>query len=99
MSRSYADMPLHYGQVPPWLYQRMSKMGVAIVEAIITDYGNGAVLQRLSDPFWFQALGCVLGMDWHSSGITTSVMSRLIGPGWLRIISRASLGLLVARTS
>ena len=62
---------------PPWLYQRMSKMGVAIVEAIITDYGNGAVLQRLSDPFWFQALGCVLGMDWHSSGITTSVMGAL----------------------
>ena len=77
MSRSYADLPLHYGQVPPWLYQRMSKMGVAIVEAIIQDYGKGAVLQRLSDPCWFQALGCVLGMDWHSSGITTSVMGAL----------------------
>ncbi len=77
MSRSYADMPLHYGQVPPWLYQRMSKMGVAIVEAIIQEYGRAAVLQRLSDPFWFQALGCVLGMDWHSSGITTSVMGAL----------------------
>jgi hypothetical protein len=77
MSRSYADMPLHYGQVPPWLYQRMSKLGVAIVEAIILEYGKGAVLQRLSDPFWFQALGCVLGMDWHSSGITTSVMGAL----------------------
>ena len=77
MSRSYADLPLHYGQVPPWLYQRMSKMGVAIVEAIIQDYGKAAVLQRLSDPCWFQALGCVLGMDWHSSGITTSVMGAL----------------------
>ncbi len=77
MSRSYADLPLHYGQVPPWLYNRMSKMGVAIVEAIIMEYGRGAVLQRLSDPFWFQALGCVLGMDWHSSGITTSVMGAL----------------------
>ncbi len=77
MSRSYADMPLHYGEVPPWLYQRMSKMGVAIVEAIIQEYGRGAVLARLSDPFWFQALGCVLGMDWHSSGITTSVMGAL----------------------
>lgn len=77
MSRSYADMPLHYGQVPPWLYQRMSKLGVAIVEAIVLEYGRGAVLQRLSDPFWFQALGCVLGMDWHSSGITTSVMGAL----------------------
>ncbi|MES2704654.1 MAG: DUF763 domain-containing protein [Bacteroidota bacterium] len=77
MSRSYADLPLHYGQVPPWLYQRMSKLGVAIVEAIVLEYGKGAVLQRLSDPFWFQALGCVLGMDWHSSGITTSVMGAL----------------------
>ncbi len=76
-SRSYADMPLHYGQVPPWLYQRMSKLGVAIVEAIVQEYGRAAVLQRLSDPFWFQALGCVLGMDWHSSGITTSVMGAL----------------------
>ena len=55
----------------------MSKLGVAIVEAIVMEYGRGAVLQRLSDPFWFQALGCVLGMDWHSSGITTSVMGAL----------------------
>jgi hypothetical protein len=77
MSRSYADLPLHYGQVPPWLYQRMSKLGVAIVEAIVMEYGRATVLQRLSDPFWFQALGCVLGMDWHSSGITTSVMGAL----------------------
>ena len=77
MSRSYADMTLHYGQVPPWLYKRMSKLGEAIVEAIAMEYGRGAVLQRLSDPFWFQALGCVLGMDWHSSGITTSVMGAL----------------------
>jgi len=77
MSRSYADMPLHYGQVPPWLYQRMSKLGLAIIESIVTEYGKSAVLARLSDPFWFQALGCVLGMDWHSSGITTSVMGAL----------------------
>lgn len=77
MSRATADLPLHYGQVPPWLYQRMSKLGVAICEAIITDYGRPALLQRLSDPFWFQALGCVLGMDWHSSGITTSVLGAL----------------------
>jgi hypothetical protein len=77
MSRAYADLPLHYGQVPAWLYNRMSALGVAIVEAIIADYGKAAVLQRLSDPFWFQTLGCVLGMDWHSSGITTSVMGAL----------------------
>ena len=73
----YADLPLHYGQVPPWLAQRMAKLGGAIVEAIVLDYGKSAVLQRLSDPFWFQALGAVMGMDWHSSGITTSVMGAL----------------------
>jgi hypothetical protein len=73
----YADLPLHYGQVPPWLAKRMSLLGGAIVEAIVTDYGKGEVIKRLSDPCWFQALGCVLGMDWHSSGITTSVMGAL----------------------
>jgi uncharacterized protein len=77
MSRAYADLPLHYGQVPAWLYQRMSKLGVAITESIIQEYGKNAFLARMSDPFWFQALGCVLGMDWHSSGITTSVMGAL----------------------
>lgn len=74
---SYADLPLHYGQVPAWLYKRMSLLGGAIVEAIVTDYGKNEVIKRLSDPCWFQALGCVLGMDWHSSGITTSVMGAL----------------------
>ncbi|HEY3405934.1 MAG TPA: DUF763 domain-containing protein [Ohtaekwangia sp.] len=73
----HADLPLHYGSVPPWLAQRMSLLGGAIVESIVMEYGKSAVLQRLSDPFWFQALGCVMGMDWHSSGITTSVMGAL----------------------
>jgi len=73
----YADLPLHYGHVPPWLAQRMSQLGSAIVESIVLEYGKQAVLARLSDPFWFQAFGCVLGMDWHSSGITTSVMGAL----------------------
>lgn len=78
MKRSgYADLPLHYGHVPPWLAQRMSKLGGAIVESIVLQYGKAEVVRRLSDPFWFQALGCVLGMDWHSSGITTSVMGAL----------------------
>jgi hypothetical protein len=76
-SNRYADLPLHYGKVPPWLYQRMSRLGGAIIEAILLEYGKPAVLARLSDPMWFQALGCVLGMDWHSSGITTSVMGAL----------------------
>lgn len=77
MKRGSADLPLHYGTVPPWLANRMMLLGGAIVEAIIIEYGRPALLQRLSDPFWFQSLGCVLGMDWHSSGITTSVMNAL----------------------
>lgn len=77
MKRGYADLPLHYGTVPPWLAQRMMKLGGSIVEAIVLEYGSTALLQRMSNPFWFQSLGCVLGMDWHSSGITTSVMNAL----------------------
>src|SRR3984885_13082451 len=72
-----AYRPLHYGSVPPWLAQRMSLLGGAIVESIILNYGKPEVLKKLSDPFWFQALGCVMGMDWHSSGITTSVIGAL----------------------
>ncbi len=72
-----ADLPLHGGRVPSWLGERMTVIGRAIIEAIVQEYGNGEVLTRLSDPFWFQALGCVMGMDWHSSGITTSVMGAL----------------------
>ncbi|HYG02712.1 MAG TPA: DUF763 domain-containing protein [Chryseosolibacter sp.] len=73
----YADLPLHYGRVPLWLAERMSTLGGAIIEAIVLEYGRTEVLQRISDPLWFQSLGCVLGMDWHSSGITTSVMGAL----------------------
>ncbi len=72
-----ADLPLHYGYVPLWLAERMSRLGFAITEAIIAEYGTAEVLRRLSDPFWFQSLGAVMGMDWHSSGITTSVMGAL----------------------
>lgn len=72
-----ADLPLHYGHIPKWLSLRMSRLGLAITEAIITEYGTAEVLRRLSDPFWFQSLGAVMGMDWHSSGITTSVMGAL----------------------
>ena len=77
MSRRYADLPLHYGHVPPWLAERMTLLGGAIVEALVIEFGRPEVLKRLSDPLWFQAFGCVLGMDWHSSGITTSVMGAL----------------------
>jgi hypothetical protein len=68
MKSGHADLPLHYGKVPIWLAQRMSALGGAIVESIVMEYGRNALLQKLSDPFWFQSLGCVLGMDWHSSG-------------------------------
>jgi hypothetical protein len=78
MKRSgIADLPLHGGRVPQWLAQRMTALGTAVTEAIILDYGPSAFLSRLSDPFWFQALGAVMGMDWHSSGVTTSVMGAL----------------------
>ncbi|RQP10564.1 MAG: DUF763 domain-containing protein [Chryseobacterium sp.] len=72
-----ANLPLHYGDVPQWLYERMSKLGLAIFEVLLADYGKDEVLRRMADPFWFQSFGAVMGMDWHSSGVTTSVMGAL----------------------
>src|SRR2546422_5373965 len=72
-----ADLPLHGGRVPGWLANRMTLLGTAISESVLYHYGTPALLARLSDPFWFQALGSVMGMDWHSSGITTSVLGAL----------------------
>src|SRR5690242_10372543 len=72
-----ADLPLHNGYVPQWLYERMGRLGFAITEAILEEYGKREFLSRMSDPFWFQSFGAVMGMDWHSSGITTSVMGAL----------------------
>ena len=72
-----ADLPLHGGRVPPWLAIRMTELGIAIAEQVILAYGQSEFLTRLSDPFWFQAYGAVMGMDWHSSGITTSVLGAL----------------------
>ncbi len=78
MRRSgHADLPLHGGRVPGWLAERMTRLGTAISESILLHYGPSELLSRLSDPFWFQALGSVMGMDWHSSGITTSVIGAL----------------------
>lgn len=73
----YADLPLHTGTDPKWLADRMMRLGTLIIEALVLKYGKKEVLIRLSDPLWFQSLGAVLGMDWHSSGITTSVMYAL----------------------
>lgn len=72
-----ADLPLHSGHVPRWLADRMAKLGAVITEAIIAHYGRDAFLARLAHPFWFQSFGAVMGMDWHSSGITTSVIGAL----------------------
>jgi uncharacterized protein len=78
MQRSgVADLPLHGGSVPKWLADRMTLLGTAISESVLLHYGASGLLCRISDPFWFQALGSVMGMDWHSSGITTSVLGAL----------------------
>ena len=72
-----ADLPLHGGRVPAWLAQRMTRLGRVIIEAIVHEYGRQELLRRLAHPFWFQSFGAVMGMDWHSSGITTSVIGAL----------------------
>ena len=72
-----ADLPLHGGRVPHWLAARMSRLGRVVAEAIVHEYGRAELLRRLAQPFWFQSFGAVMGMDWHSSGITTSVLGAL----------------------
>ncbi len=72
-----ADLPLHGGRVPAWLGQRMTRLGAVITQAVVHHYGRDELLRRLAHPFWFQSFGAVMGMDWHSSGITTSVLGAL----------------------
>ena len=72
-----ANLPLHHGQVPYWLANRMARLGAIITQAIVYHYGRDEFLRRLANPFWFQSFGAVMGMDWHSSGITTSVLGAL----------------------
>src|SRR5580692_10909692 len=72
-----ASLPLHGGRVPAWLSTRMAALGRVIAEAIVHEYGRDELLRRLAHPFWFQSFGAVMGMDWHSSGITTSVIAAL----------------------
>jgi len=71
MRRRIADLPLHGGRAPPWLFSRMHRLAGAITQLIVEDHGPAEMLHRLGDPLWFQAFGCVLGFDWHSSGLTT----------------------------
>jgi hypothetical protein len=72
-----ATLPLHGGKAPRWLFDRMTRLAPAIAEVIVLEQGRSTFLQRLSDPYWFQAFGCVLGFDWHSSGVTTTVCGAL----------------------
>ncbi len=72
-----ANLPLHYGKAPRWLFERMVKLAREITIAIITDFGADEMLRRLSHPYWFQAFGCILGYDWHSSGVTTTLCAAL----------------------
>ena len=87
MKRSFATLPLHGGKAPRWFFNRMKMLSGAILQVIVEEFGPEEILRRLSDPFWFQAFGCVLGFDWHSSGVTTTVCgavkesTRRFGPG------------------
>ncbi|MBU6391940.1 MAG: DUF763 domain-containing protein, partial [Planctomycetes bacterium] len=77
MKTGIVHLPLHGGKAPSWLFQRMKRLAREITIAIVSEYGSHEILRRLSDPFWFQALGCVLGFDWHSSGVTTTTCGAL----------------------
>lgn len=77
MKTGIAHLPLHGGKAPFWLFQRMKRLAREIAIAVVNEYGPQEMLQRLSDPFWFQAFGCVLGFDWHSSGVTTTTCGAL----------------------
>jgi hypothetical protein len=77
MQRQFANLPLHGGKAPHWLFQRMKRLAGSITEAMVMELGPDAFLARISDPFWFQCLGCVLGFDWHSSGVTTTTCGAL----------------------
>src|SRR5678815_1648046 len=79
MSRhtGFANLPLHPGRAPAWLFTRMARLAREIAVHIVVDRGPDDLLRRLADPFWFQAFGCVLGFDWHSSGVTTTVTGAL----------------------
>lgn len=77
MKTGVAHLPLHWGKAPAWLFERMKKLSRAIIVVLVEEYGQQEFLKRISDPFWFQSFGCVLGFDWHSSGITTTVCSAI----------------------
>ncbi|HOE16953.1 MAG TPA: DUF763 domain-containing protein [Syntrophorhabdaceae bacterium] len=77
MKRSITSLPLHYGKAPPWLFQKMKRLSAALTEIILFEFGPSEFLARVADPVWFQALGCAVGFDWHSSGLTTTLCGAL----------------------
>jgi uncharacterized protein len=77
MKKAITTLPLHYGKAPPWLFQKMKRLSAALIEVIVMEFGVKELLVRIADPIWFQALGCAVGFDWHSSGITTTVCGAL----------------------
>ncbi len=77
MKRTITTLPLHYGKAPAWLFQKMKRLSAALIEVIVLEFGPRELLERLADPIWFQALGCAVGFDWHSSGVTTTVCGAL----------------------
>jgi len=86
-----ALLPLHYGKAPPWLFRRMKALAKGIVSVIVENYGTATLIERLNDPFWFQALGMLLGFDWHSSGLTTTTTAALSSA-----LNEADLGIYMA---
>lgn len=77
MKRTFAEMPLHYGKAPRWLFERQKKILFEICRLVILEFGTAKLLEKLADPVWFQILGCISGFDWHSSGVTTTVTGAL----------------------
>lgn len=77
MRTGHADLPLHAGHAPRWLFERITALAREVSLAVVAEEGPGRLLRRLSDPVWFQAFGCALGFDWHSSGVTTTVCRAL----------------------
>jgi hypothetical protein len=77
MKTGIADLPLHFGHCPPWLFDKMKELSRVISEIIITEYGQDEFLRRIANPFFFQAFGCTVGFDWHSSGLSTTLTGAL----------------------
>jgi len=77
MRRSVTSLPLHYGKAPRWLFTKMTRLSAAIAETIFIEFGPEEFLSRIADPIWFQAMGCAVGFDWHSSGLTTTLCGAL----------------------